>query len=79
MEQNAEQLERGMALQKALDEGRSGQEERGPMAEGSPALMPPSAPAEAAPEPPAVPAGLPEGITPELLEIARQLLALKGS
>ena len=85
VEQTAEQLERGMALQKALDEGRSGQEERGPIATVNPdqaplAPAPEATPASApAPAPATTPVGLPEGITPELLEIARQLLALKGS
>ena len=85
VEQTAEQLERGMALQKALDEGRSGQEERGLIAAVNPdqaplAPAPEATPASApAPAPATTLVGLPEGITPELLEIARQLLALKGS
>ena len=68
VEQTAEQLERGMALQKALDEGRAVPAEPD---HASPVTTAASqkAPAEQA---------LPEGITPELLEIARQLLAIKG-
>jgi hypothetical protein len=81
VEQTASQLERGMALQKALDEGRSGLEQRGPKAAVSPdqALLAPAPEATPASAPATTPVGLPEGITPELLEIARQLLALKGS
>ncbi len=68
VEQTAEQLERGMALQKALDEGRAVPAEPDHASPVTTAA-PQKAPAEQA---------LPEGITPELLEIARQLLAIKG-
>lgn len=52
VEQTAQQVERGMVLQKALDEGRP--QER-----------------------PMVVSALPEGVTPELIALARQLIELK--
>jgi hypothetical protein len=57
-----------MALQKALDEGRAVPAEPDHASPVTTAAFQ-KAPAEQA---------LPEGITPELLEIARQLLAIKG-
>jgi integrase len=74
VEQTAQQIERGMALQKALDEG---QRPALPVAPAAPL------PAVAIPLPelasPAAPAaGLPEEVTPELLNLARQLMALSA-
>jgi integrase len=74
VEQTAQQIERGMALQKALDEGQR----------PAPAIAPAAPlPAAAIPLPelasPAAPAaGLPEEVTPELLNLARQLMALSA-
>jgi integrase len=74
VEQTAQQIERGMALQKALDEG---QRPALPVAPAAPL------PAVAIPMPelasPAAPAaGLTEEVTPELLNLARQLMALSA-
>ena len=74
VEQTAQQIERGMALQKALDEGQR----------PAPAIAPAAPlPAAAIPLPelasPAAPAaGLSEEVTPELLNLARQLMALSA-
>ena len=70
VEQTAQQIERGMALQKALDEGQihpSGPER---------ALVEAMAPQRQRRAPSA---DLPQDITPELLDLARQLKALSAS
>lgn len=74
VEQTAQQIERGMALQKALDEGQR------PAAADPTGMVPPASPTPQLQvvSPPAPSAALQEGLTPELLELARQLMALSA-
>jgi hypothetical protein len=74
VEQTAQQIERGMALQKALDEGQCPAPAVAPAAPLPAAAIP--LPEVASPAAPA--AGLPEEVTPELLNLARQLMALSA-
>ncbi|MFM7086490.1 MAG: hypothetical protein ACKOXO_05805 [Cyanobium sp.] len=76
VEQTALQIERGMALQKALDEGPV--QPQGPER----LMVEPHRPTPPAPSPAAADdraATLPPDITPELLQLARQLMALSGT
>lgn len=74
VEQTAQQIERGMALQKALDEGQRSSPAPAPgvgQLLGSGPPLDPVATAFPAAE-------LPEDVTPELLVLARQLMALSA-
>lgn len=74
VEQTAQQIERGMALQKALDEGQRSSPAPAPgvgQLLGSGPPLDPVATAFSAAE-------LPEDVTPELLVLARQLMALSA-
>ena len=76
VEQTALQIERGMALQKALDEGQV--QPQGPERLMVENLAPP-APAAATAVDASASATLPADVTPELLQLARQLMALSGT
>lgn len=76
VEQTALQIERGMALQKALDEGQV--QPQGPERLMVENLAPP-APAAAPAVDASAAATLQADVTPELLQLARQLMALSGT